>query len=107
MTNAGSHPWYWLLLGVLAVWRMTHLLHVEHGPWGVLFKIRTLALRVGAGSVFDCFYCLSLWMAAPVAWWLADAWLARGVTWLALSAGAVLIEVRVLGGMARVEHTSE
>ena len=26
----------WFVLGVLAVWRMTHLLHLERGPWGVI-----------------------------------------------------------------------
>lgn len=102
MTNDGGHPWYWLVLGVLAVWRVTHLLHVEHGPWGAFFAIRKLAARFGGGSLFDCFYCLSIWVAAPAALWLADGWGARGVIWMALSAGAILIEVRVLGGITSV-----
>ena len=85
------------VLGVLAVWRMTHLLHLEHGPWGVFARVRAAAERVGAGDLVHCFFCLSLWVALPAAWWLAATWPGRVVAWLALSAGAILIEVRVLG----------
>jgi hypothetical protein len=95
-SDDGSH-WYWFGLGVLAVWRVTHLLHVEHGPWGLFACIRTAALRLGLGDLFACFYCLSLWTAAPAAWWLASSWQGRLLAWLALSAGAILIEVRGIG----------
>ena len=84
------------VLGGLAVWRVTHLLHLEHGPWGVLARARVAAERLGLGNLIRCFYCLSLWVAFPVAWWLASNWPERGVAWLALSAGAILIEVRGL-----------
>lgn len=89
--------WHWLVLSALAVWRVTHCLHVEHGPWGILARIRAWAARLHLGDLFACFYCLSLWTAAPVAFWMADGWPARIVSWLALSASAVLIEVRILG----------
>jgi hypothetical protein len=85
------------VLGVLAVWRMTHLLHLEHGPWGIFARARAAAERAGLGDLVHCFFCLSLWTAAPVALWLADTWPARVIAWLALSAGAILIEVRGLG----------
>ncbi len=92
---AGS--WYWLVLSVLAVWRITHCLHVEHGPWGVLTRTRALAARVHFGDLFACFYCLSLWTAAPVSFWLAVSWPGRIVCWLALSGCAVIIELRAVG----------
>jgi hypothetical protein len=98
MSDPSEHSWYWFGLGVLAVWRVTHLLHVEHGPWGILAKGRALAARLGAGEVFTCFFCLSLWTAVPVGWWLASSWPERVVTWLCLSTGAILVEVRGLGG---------
>jgi hypothetical protein len=91
-----SH-WYWFVLGVMAVWRVTHLLHVEHGPWGALTRFRAQAARFGFGDLFACFYCLSFWTAAPAAWWLGSTWPERLVAWLALSAGAILIEVRGIG----------
>ena len=44
------------------------------------------------GTLLDCFYCLSLWIAAPIAWWMGSQWLERCVLWLALSGGAILLE---------------
>jgi hypothetical protein len=86
----------WFVLGVLAVWRLTHMLHLERGPWGVIARARAFLERAGLGGVVKCFFCLSLWVALPAAWWMAAGWPARVVTWLALSAGAILIEVGVL-----------
>lgn len=92
-----GEPWPWWLLGVLAVWRLTHFLHVEHGPWGAAARLRAATARLGWAEAFACFHCLSLWVAAPAAWSLAHGWPERALGWLALSAGAILIEVRLLG----------
>jgi hypothetical protein len=97
-------PWYWFALGVLAVWRITHLLHVEHGPWGSVARGRAVASRLGLGELVSCFFCLSLWTAAPAALWLASGWPERIATWLGLSAGAILIEVRGLGAPPEPEE---
>ena len=54
-----------------------------------------LRAQVGAGFVgqaIGCFYCLSLWVAGPVALWIADPWRERALAWLALSAAAILLE---------------
>jgi hypothetical protein len=67
---------YWLTLGVLAAWRITHLLNAEDGPWNLL----------------DCFYCLSLWVAAPLACLLGDGWKQRLLLWPAISGGAILLQ---------------
>jgi len=51
--------------------------------------------RVGSGwlgGLLDCFYCLSLWVAVPFALLLAGTWRERILLWLALSAGAILLE---------------
>jgi len=101
--------WYWLVLGVLAVWRVTHLLHAEHGPWGVVGRLRALAGRAVPG-LFGCFYCLSLWTALPAAWWLESTWAERAVAWLAMSAAAIVIELRAVGAPAdysREEDSSD
>jgi hypothetical protein len=82
---------YGLVLGTLAVWRITHLLHAENGPWDLVARMRDRAGRV-AGRVFDCFYCLSLWIAIPFAALLGTGWLERALLWPALSAGAILLE---------------
>ena len=88
----------WGVIGVLAVWRVTHLVHLERGPWGLVARARGVAERIGVGGVVRCFFCLSLWIAALPAWWLAASWPARILTWLALSAGAILIELRLVRG---------
>ncbi|MEO8154251.1 MAG: hypothetical protein ABI605_14380 [Rhizobacter sp.] len=76
----------------LAVWRLTHLLHAEAGPGQVFYRLRTQAGTGFIGQAIGCFYCLSLWVAAPVALWIADSWRDRVLLWLALSAVAILLE---------------
>jgi hypothetical protein len=44
------------------------------------------------GELLACFYCLSLWIAAPLALVLAHGWGERLLLWPALSAGAILLE---------------
>ncbi len=83
---------YWLAIGILAVWRITHLFHAEDGPWDMLVRLRRLAGAGFWGSLLDCFYCLSLWVAAPFAVWLGEGWKERILLWLALSGGASLLE---------------
>jgi len=90
---------YWLVLGVLGVWRVTHLLFAEDGPWAVVIRLRRWAGTGFWGSLLDCFYCLSVWVAAPFALLLASGWKERLLLWPALSAGAILIE-RVTSGEA-------
>jgi hypothetical protein len=81
----------WFVVSVLAVWRATHLLHAEDGPWDLLARLRRLAGRLGAARVVDCFYCLSLWVSLPLAALVADDWLGWVVLWLGLSGGAILV----------------
>jgi hypothetical protein len=99
--------WLGLALDVLAVWRVTHLLHAEHGPWGSLATFRAAVRRYGLGELVTCFYCLSMWTAIPFAVWLAPTWAGRAVAWLALSAGSILLEVRALGGPAATVSPEE
>jgi hypothetical protein len=83
---------YWLALGILAVWRLTHLLNAEDGPWELVARFRK---RMGSnvwGKWLDCFYCLSLWMAIPFALLLAEGWRERLILWPALSGGSILAE---------------
>ncbi|MEW6704859.1 MAG: DUF1360 domain-containing protein [Pseudomonadota bacterium] len=80
------------LLGALATWRATHLLHAEHGPGGVFQRLRGLAHRGLLGQVVQCFYCLSLWVSAPIALMLSRDWFERLLLWLGLSAAAIGLE---------------
>ena len=83
---------YWWILGILAVWRVTHLLNAEDGPWDLLVRMRRLAGQGFFGRLLDCFYCLSLWVAIPFAWLLATDWKELLFLWLAFSGGAILLE---------------
>lgn len=83
---------YWLTLGTLCVWRITHLLNAEDGPWDVFVHLRRAAGEGFWGQLLDCFYCLSLWISAPLAWLLGQGWKERLLLWPSLSAGAILLE---------------
>jgi hypothetical protein len=81
-----------LIVATLAVWRVTHLFWGEDGPWDLFVRLRRLAGDSFVGGALDCFYCLSLWVAAPFAWLVGHTWLERGLLWAALSGGAILLE---------------
>jgi hypothetical protein len=83
---------YWLVIGVLAVWRITHLFYGEEGPGDIFVRLRRAAGRGFWGALLDCFYCLSVWVALPFAYWLGESWKQRVMLWPALSAGAILLE---------------
>jgi hypothetical protein len=76
------------ILSMLAVWRVTHLLACEDGPFDLIFKLKKISGQGFFGNLLDCFYCLSLWIAVPFAILLSADWTARTVAWLALSGGA-------------------
>ena len=83
---------YWFIIGTLSVWRVTHLLAAEDGPWQFVVRLRRQAGEGFFGELLDCFYCLSLWIAAPVAWVIGESWKERVLLWLALSGGAIFLE---------------
>jgi hypothetical protein len=81
-----------LALGVLATWRVTHLLAREDGPGHVVLRLR---VRLGSGrlgDLMDCFLCLSFWVAAPPAVLLVRGRREALVAWLGLSGAACLLE---------------
>ena len=93
------------LLCMLAVWRLSSFLVTEPGPYDIFGKLRHLVgVRYdersncggGFGGLFCCVWCMSVWVAAPIA--LAYAVFGglsafNGVVaWFAFSAGAVIVE---------------
>ncbi len=85
---------YLCVLASLAAWRVTHLLHAEAGPWGVLTKLRGATGTTLLGRALGCFYCASVWVSAPMAFAVGAGWAERLLLWPALSAAAILIEER-------------
>lgn len=84
--------WYGLVVGTLAVWRVTHLLQAEDGPGDLVVRLRAAAGPGLWGRLLDCFYCLSLWVAAPTAAVVGRGLAETLLLWPALSAGAILLE---------------
>lgn len=75
--------------GALAVWRITYAVTAENGPARVLVRFRTAAARWG--SVLDCFYCASVWIALPIALAIGTTFAERALGWPALSGAACLL----------------
>src|SRR5215813_11259837 len=84
--------WARFVLAALATWRVTHLLASEDGPADLIVRFRARLGRGLAGSLMDCFNCLSLWIAAPAALFVSQQWLGWLFSWLALSGAACLLE---------------
>lgn len=76
----------------LATWRLTHLLAEEDGPAELVVRARARLGPEWAGELMDCFYCLSVWVAAPLAPTVARRPREVPLAWLALSGAACLIE---------------
>ena len=84
--------WITFSLAVLATWRVTHLLASEDGPADLVVRLRARLGQGLAGQLMDCFNCLSLWVAAPAAFFVSRRPLAWTFSWLALSGAACLLE---------------
>ncbi|TLU82257.1 MAG: hypothetical protein FDX30_12220 [Chlorobium sp.] len=80
------------VLGSLAVWRMTHLIVAEDGPWDLVVRLRALLGDSMAGRAMDCFYCSSMWISVPFAVFMARDVPEGVLFWLALSGSASLLE---------------
>jgi hypothetical protein len=92
-------------LGVLATWRVTHLLAEEDGPGDLVVLLRARAGDGWRGRLMDCFYCLSVWTALPFALVVARRRRDAPVAVLALSGAACLLERATAGGARELEHT--
>jgi Protein of unknown function (DUF1360) len=84
--------WFYFITSILAVWRLTHLLGKEDGPFDLIFLMRKKAGIGFFASLLDCFYCLSIWIALPFGIWLGPTWPEKLLMWLALSGAACLLE---------------
>jgi hypothetical protein len=82
----------WLLLTVLAVWRLTALLAYEAGPFGIFVSLRRGLVRIGFGNLVACFHCLSLWMSCGA------------VLIFPLSATTPIVILGVAGAVAIIER---
>ena len=87
-----SELWFRFIMSVLVVWRVTHLLNSEDGPGDIFYRLRGKLGDAFAGKLLDCFYCLSLWVAAPAALAVGRNTSDWAFAWMALSGAACLLE---------------
>ncbi|MEP7142183.1 MAG: DUF1360 domain-containing protein [Ferruginibacter sp.] len=80
------------VLAVLATWRITHLLSKEDGPFNIIYRLRKKAGAGFFGSLLDCFYCVSVWVAFPFGICEGNNWWEKLLYWWALSGAACLLE---------------
>lgn len=81
------------VIATLAVWRITHLLSKEDGPFDLIFKLRKQLGQGFFGSLLDCFYCLSLWIAIPFGIWVGITTIEKIICCIAVSGLACIIEI--------------
>jgi|HubBroStandDraft_1064217.scaffolds.fasta_scaffold1141733_2 hypothetical protein len=79
------------VLCALATWRLTHLVVEEDGPFDLIVRLRAWLGDSHSGRAMDCFYCSSLWLAAPMALLVSSDVQDWAVSWLALSGAACLL----------------
>lgn len=87
-----SVNWFGFFICTLVVWRLTHLLSKEDGPFDLIYSLRKKAGAGFFGSLLDCFYCVSIWVALPFGLWLGAYWWENLLYWFALSGAACLLE---------------
>ena len=80
------------ILATLVTWRITHLIAKEDGPGQIIFFIRKWLGQGFWGQLTDCFNCLSIWVAAPLAFFTGESAALRIMVWLSLSGAAMIIE---------------
>jgi len=61
--QANPTYWFWLVVSILTVWRLSTLLCYEAGPFNLLIKLRQALYRVRLGGLIDCFHCTAFWIS--------------------------------------------
>lgn len=81
MILAGHHlGWLWLLVDALAVYRLSRLVTQDT----ITERPRTWITdryETGVGTLVQCAWCISVWIAAPVL--AATVWIPAAWSWLA------------------------
>lgn len=80
------------IMMTLAGWRITHLFAKEDGPFDIIFLLRKKAGAGFFGSLLDCFYCISVWVALPLGILYGITWWEKILCWLAFSGAICLLE---------------
>jgi Protein of unknown function (DUF1360) len=77
---------------VIIVWRLTHLISMEDGPFDIIIKLRKRAGNSFFGKLMDCFYCLSIWIGIAAGLYVTHQWEQVLLLCLYYSGAAILLE---------------
>ena len=77
---------------IIVVWRLTHLISAEDGPFDLIIKLRKLLGNSFFGKLMDCFYCLSIWIGLACAWYAGDNLMEIIMFTLYYSGASILLE---------------
>lgn len=96
-----------LIVGGLAVWRLSHMIVKENGPLMVFTRLRAFLGRTQkrSGGLFDmisCVYCISFWIGLLAALWVAPTLFHVIGYGLAFSGVATLLEAYMSSRSNRV-----
>jgi hypothetical protein len=85
-------PVWRLSASALAIRRVLRLLPGVNGPWNLTTRLRDRFGATMPGQWMNCFYCMSLWIALPLAVLTSNGWLGIVVHWLAPPGAACMQE---------------
>ena len=91
-SSARPSPALEFAVASLATWRLAHLLAEEDGPLEVVVRLREGAGETWVGELMDCFFCLSVWVAAPLALLVTRRKRDLPTLWLGISGAACILE---------------
>ncbi len=77
---------------VIVVWRISHLICAEDGPFDIILRLRKLLGNSFLGKLMDCFYCMSIWIGLAFAWYAGNTILEIILLTLFYSGLAILLE---------------
>ena len=77
---------------LLAVWRLTHLIQAEDGPFEIIYRIRKFVGDGFFGKLMYCFYCVSIWIAAIPGIYFGNNLIWKIIFTFAFSGGTILLE---------------
>jgi uncharacterized membrane protein len=80
------------LIIVVVVWRLTHLITAEDGPFDLIIRLRKLLGNSFFGKLMDCFYCLSIWIGLFCAWYAGDGIMEIIILTLYYSGASLILE---------------
>ncbi len=92
LLKVNPDQWVWLLISILAVWRITSFICFDAGPFDAMTKIRLILYKLKLGKLIDCFHCSAVWVSIILSLAIYRVNLSTIFLTLAIAGGASVIE---------------